>query len=364
MMFWTLMFPILLSLMFHVAFSNINKSETFKKSSIAVVNNTEFQKNDTFKTALSYITKEDKQKGSKDYFDVTYCDRTKAENLLKDGKIVGFINFDNGPNLYVKDTGIYQTILSQFLNNYIQSDSAVKTIAKENPAALRNFAENSKNGDYLNPVSPSKSNPDETLNYYYALIAMTCLYGGMFGLKEVEAVQANQTAQGARVNLAPVHKMKIFAYSLCAATAVQFSTVLILIAFLAFVLKIDFGGKIAFILLASVAGCFTGVSFGAVISALVKNRNGMKFAVLITGTMTLSFLSGLMFEGMKYIVQTNAPILAYLNPANAITDAFYSLYYYDTYSRFFTNIALLFGFTAVFYLIVYFVIRRQRYESI
>lgn len=364
MMFWTLLFPILLSLMFHVAFSNIGKSETFQKSSIAVVSNAEFQKTDTFKTALTYITKDDKSTGAKDYFDVTYCDRTKAESLLKDGKIIGYINFDNGPKIYVKDTGINQTILNQFLNNYLQTVSAAKTIVKENPAAIRNFTENSKSEDYLKSVSPSKSNPDETLNYYYALIAMACLYGGMFGLKEVEAVQANQTPQGARVNLAPVHKMKVFACSLCAATLVQFTAVLVLIAFLAFVLKIDFGGKVAFLLLACVASCFTGVSFGAAISALVKNRTGLKLAILITGTIILSFLSGLMFEGMKYIVQTNAPIIAYLNPANAITDAFYSLYYYDTYTRFFTNIALLFGFTAVFYLITYFVMRRQRYESI
>lgn len=364
MMFWTLMFPILLSVMFHFAFSNIGKSETFQKSSIAVVNNAEFQKNETFKTALSYITKDDKSTGAKDYFDVTYCDRAKAESLLKNDKIIGFINFDNGPKLFVKDTGINQTILNQFLNNYLQSTSAVKTIVKENPAAMRNFAENSKSEDYLKSVSPSKSNPDETLNYFYALIAMACLYGGMFGLKEVEAVQANQTPQGARINLAPVHKMKIFACSLCAATLVQFIVVLVLIAFLAFVLKIDFGGKIALILLASLASCFTGVSFGAAISALVKNRNGLKFAILITGTMTLSFLSGLMFEDIKYIVETNAPVLSYLNPANAITDAFYSLYYYDTYTRFFNNIALLFGFSAVFYLITYFVMRRQRYDSI
>jgi ABC-2 type transport system permease protein len=63
-------------------------------------------------------------------------------------------------------------------------------------------------------------------------------------------------------------------------------------------------------------------------------------------------------------MQKYVPVAAFLNPANAITDSFYSLYYYDTNTRFFSNIAILLGFSAVFYLGVYFVMRRQRYESI
>jgi ABC-2 type transport system permease protein len=284
--------------------------------------------------------------------------------MLKNDKIIGYIDFDNGPKLYVKDSGIGQTILEQFINNFLQTTAAAGTIAKENPAAMQNFAANMKNIDYLHEVSPTSANPDSTLNYFYALIAMTCLYGGMLGLREVSAIQANQSAQGARLNLAPVHKLKVFIYSLFTATVVQIAACLLLVAYLAFVLGVDFGGKVPFILLACVAGCFTGVSYGAAIGAVTKKNEGLKIAILITVTMTLSFLSGLMYDDMKYIVQTNAPVLGYLNPANAITDALYSLYYYNTYTRFFTNIAILFGFTAVFDLIVYFVLRRQRYESI
>ncbi len=100
------------------------------------------------------------------------------------------------------------------------------------------------------------------------------------------------------------------------------------------------------------------------IASFIKKGEGIKIAVLVTVTMALSFMSGLMFGNIKYIVQTACPAAAYLNPASVITDTFYSLYYYDTYTRFFTNIALLLGFTIVFYLIVYFNLRRQRYESI
>jgi ABC-2 type transport system permease protein len=362
-MFWTLLFPIILGTMFHFALANIESSYNFQKSDIAVVNNTEYQGDSNFRTALSDVTGKSKAAGSQDLFNVTYCNETSAEELLKNDKIIGYVDFDNGPKMVVKESGFGQTILNEFLNQYLQTSAAVTTIAKTNPAALSTL-DISGGGNYLKEVSPNKTKPDTTLNYFYALIGMACLYGGMFGMKEVSAIQANQTAQGARVNLAPVHKMKIFVYSLCAATAVQLIAVLVLILYLALVLGVNFGGKLPFILLACLASCLTGVSMGAMIASLTKKGEGIKMAVLITSTMTLSFLSGLMSSDVKYLVQTGAPVIAYLNPANAITDAFYSLYYYDTYTRFFTNIALLLGFTAVFYLIVYFKLRRQRYESI
>ena len=47
-----------------------------------------------------------------------------------------------------------------------------------------------------------------------------------------------------------------------------------------------------------------------------------------------------------------------------ISDAFYALYYYSDYSRFFLNIGILAGFSLVFYLVVYFTTRRQKYASL
>ena len=194
--------------------------------------------------------------------------------------------------------------------------------------------------------------------------AMLATESGFFGMKEVNAIQANQSAQGARVNLAPVHKFKVFFSAICAATAVQAICVFVMLAYLVFVLNVDFGTKVPLILLACVVSSFTGVSYGAFLSSVIKSGEGLKISLLISSSLAMSFLSGLMYVDMKYIVEKNAPVIAFLNPANAVTDAFYSLYYYDTNTRFFTNIAILLGFSAVFYLGVYFVMRRQKYESI
>jgi ABC-2 type transport system permease protein len=97
---------------------------------------------------------------------------------------------------------------------------------------------------------------------------------------------------------------------------------------------------------------------------VLKCGEGLKTGVVISLSMIMSYLSGLMSAQVKYQAVKSLPILAYINPGNLIADAFYSLYYYNTYERYFLNVILLFAFSVVFYLVVYFVMRRQQYESI
>ncbi len=90
----------------------------------------------------------------------------------------------------------------------------------------------------------------------------------------------------------------------------------------------------------------------------------MKSAVIVAVTMGGSFLAGMMYAQMKYIVYDKAPVLAYLNPVNLITDSFYSLYYFTDMGRYFQNLALLLVMTIVFGLGTYLSLRRRRYASI
>jgi ABC-2 type transport system permease protein len=77
-----------------------------------------------------------------------------------------------------------------------------------------------------------------------------------------------------------------------------------------------------------------------------------------------SFLSGMMFVDMKYLVIKKAPILSYINPVNLLTDSFYSLYYYDSLDRYYMNIGLLLIMVVVLGVASYLGLRRKTYASI
>ena len=362
-MFWIFMFPILLATLFKMAIPDVGNLEKFEPIDIAVVSNIEYQESDAFKSALSSVS--DKASDSDLMFNVKVTTEEEANELLINNKVIGYILMDNGPKVIVKESGFSQTILKGFISNYLQITSQYGNILEANPAAVQNFmSEIADNKSYIKEVSQTSASPNSSLVYYYALIAMTCLYGGMLGTKEVINIQANQSAQGARVSLAPTNKLKVFASSILAATVIQILIILFLLVFLKFALNIDFGNQLAYVLLTVVAGSFVGVSFGAMIGSVIIGRETLKSGILISVTMLCSFLSGMMWLDMKYIVTNKFPIMAYINPANVISDAFYALYYYDTYTRFFINIGLLFGFSIIFYLITFFTMRRQKYASI
>ncbi|MFT9076436.1 ABC transporter permease [Ethanoligenens sp.] len=364
-LFWSIIFPLVLATFFSMAFSNIGKSDMFSEIPIAVVNNPAYQQDTSFQQAIQSVGSK-QANGTKALFKVQLLSQAQADDALKNNKIDGYIlpsDSDENMQVIVKESNTGQTILKSFVDEYLQYTAAYKDIATQNPAAMRT-AMQVKTQAFIRTVSLSKTTPKASVTYFYALIAMACMYGSFWGLREINAVQANQTMQGARVNMAPVHKTRVFFASLCAALTVQTAGVFLLVGYMRFALNVQFGSQTGYILLACFAGSMAGVLFGAVVGAALKIGEGLKMAILIGLSMLLSFLSGLMYNKMIYIIETHIPLLNRINPAALTANAFYSLYYYDTPGQYLRNVGLLFVISGIFFAIIYFALRRQKYESL
>lgn len=361
LIFWTLIYPLILATFFSLAFGNLASADNFKSIPIAVVDSAEYQSDINFQTALRSVS-DDNDNAVQKLFHVSLLTERDASDSLRNGLIKGYIIFD-GMHIIVKESGIDQTILKSFLDNYLQFSSAYKTVLMGNPSHAKSIIIDAEK-NFIQSVSPNNKPANANIINFYALISMAVMMGGFFGSKEIEDIQADLTSRGARLNMIPVNKMRAFGYSMSAAILIQFISLLILIGYLAFVLKVDFGRQIGYILLLCFAGSLMGVSFGAFIMAVVKGGSGVKTAIMIAISMLLSSVAGLQSPNLKYIVTHAVPALAYINPANLVTDAFYSLYYYTTYTRFFINVALLAAFSVVFFIVVVLTTRRQRYASL
>lgn len=107
-----------------------------------------------------------------------------------------------------------------------------------------------------------------------------------------------------------------------------------------------------------------GISFGVMIGVSNRKSDEAKTVILTSTSMVCSFLAGMMVGTMKQLIADNVPILGKINPVTMVTDALYSLYYYNTLDRYFYNIISLLIFTAVMISISYVFIRRKKYDSI
>ena len=360
LVFWTLLFPIILSVFFKMGFSNLNTTENFRPIPVAVVDDAQYRQDAPFRQALQTVSK-----GNGRLFDLTETTKDNADELLKENKIYGYLTAGSPVGVTVKAAGYEQSILKSFADSYLQTFSAASYLIRKNPSAAAGIAESLEaQQDYTEALPSGGGGTDSTTLYFYSLVAMACLYGSFWGMNEVVDIQADLSQRAARVNVAPVRKMKVFLSGIAASFAVDFAEVLLLLVFLRFALNISFGAKTGFVVLTALIGTATGIFFGAFVGAAVKASEGMKVGVLIGLSILGSALAGMMYEGIKYLIQQYVPILGYLNPANLLTDAFYCLYCFDTYGRYALDLGILGGFILFFGAITYLIIRRQKYASL
>ena len=350
LIFWTYAFPIIMATFFYMAFSDIENSEKLDIIDIAVVDNEAFNNNFALSQSIKVLSNNDSDGRM---FDTRYVTEEEAKNLLENDEITGYILCGENVSVVVNGSGINETIFKSVVEEVSQSG---------NVAADLMSMEIYKTS--ANVTDISKSNLSYTMIEFYTLIAMTCLYGGLLGVTAINQNLANMSNNGKRVSVSPIKKGGMVLSSLMAAYIVQVIGIAILFVYTIFALKVDYGNNLLMIVLLSLVGCLAGTSVGVAIAACVKGNENTKTGIIIAYTMLCCFLSGMMGITMKYIVDKNVPFINKINPANMITDGFYSLYYYDTKERFYMNIISLLVFSAVAVLISLGSLRRQKYDSI
>ncbi|VDN48834.1 ABC transporter permease [Petrocella atlantisensis] len=360
MIFWTMIFPLLLATFFSLAFSGLNDHERFNTINIGIIDDDNYQNDYAFQALIQSLSQDEEP-----MFAAFLMKESEAKEKLVSSQIDGYIHVGSPMTLTVHQRGFNQSVIKLFLDQYSQTYSAVINIIEGDVTAVHGLVNSLEEGtEYTKEFQLSKANPDNTLMYFYALIAMSCLYGSFFGLREVIDIQADQSAHAARVNLSPVHKLKAFIYSGASSVLIHTTELMILLAYLHFGLGIDFGHQYGFVLFTTFIGSVVGITMGALIGVVVKGGEGIKTAICIGVSMLGSFLGGMMYGDMKYIIDQNVPIIGRLNPVNVLADAFYALYYYDDYERYSMNILNLIIFILVFSMIAYTIIRREKYASI
>ncbi|MCI9585867.1 MAG: ABC transporter permease [Bacilli bacterium] len=372
LIFWTFAFPILMGIFFNLAFSDIENSEKLDVIDIAVVKSDEFDKNIIFKEAFESLSDSDDK-----LFDIDYTNLDKAKQLLEDDKITGYLVFNDDINIVVSSSGINETILKYVVNEISSNAEMINTLAANdinNEIEKGNYNINyeeiyagayalvSKDTAKLHNIS--NKNLSYTMIEYYTLIAMACLYGGILSMYIINYKLANMNSVGKRTAISPVHRGQMLVSSLLASYVVQLICVAILFVFTIFVLNVDYGDNLPMIILLALAGSLAGLSLGVIVATLIKANENAKTGILIAITMLGCFLSGMMGITMKYIVDTNVPLVNMINPASMITDGFYALYYYSTLDRFIFDIVSLLVFSILLIFISYFGLRRQKYDSI
>ena len=315
LLFWTFVFPLVLGTMFKLAFSNIENSEKLNVIPIAIVDNEDFQGNEAFCRTFETLSDES---SDEQMFDTVYVSKDEADTLLSDGDVDGVLYMNGAePEIWIHENGINQTVLQYVVDEIVHTSAIMeKRVRNEmEQGAMPDIEALYKNvmeqvaGRESNLVDASRKNLSYTMIEYYTLIAMACLYGGILGMTALSRNLPNMGNLGKRTAIVPISKAKTMFSSLLAAYCTQLIGLAILFVYTIFVMKVDYGENLPYVILLALAGSLAGLTLAIMVTTVVKTGENGKLGILIGITMACCFLSGMMGITMKYIIEKHVAVL-------------------------------------------------------
>ena len=360
LIFWTFAFPIIIGTLFNMAFSNLDKEEMFTTIPLGIVNDDNYNNNQVYKMAFDYLGSND---NDNKIFDIKYGTIDEMKKYLEDEDVSGYLYLDNTSHIVIKNNGFNQSIIKYVVEEINMVSNGINSIEFSSIEEIGKYANTLLNSE-VKTSNTSNKNMSMTMIEFYSLIAMTCLYGATLSMYSLNQILPNMSNKGKRVGVSPVSRLKLIVSCLSASFIAQVLGVLLLFLYTIFVLNVDYGNNIFLVLLLSFVGSFAGLSLGIFMSSVLKKDENAKTGIIIAYTMACSFFAGMMGMTMKYIIDTNAPIINIINPVNMITDGLYALYYYNTLDRYIFNVISLLVFSFILIIISFMFFRRQKYDSI
>lgn len=356
--FWPFLFPLALATLMYFAIGQMDQAD-FETVPAAVVVEKEGAAVNSF---LTFVDAMDESSG---LIRAEKMTEEAALQALEKGEAEGIFYVGNDVRLTVSGNGFPESILQSVLASYQSGEEAVKDIARLHPEGMQDALEKMKEYDTaVNQVSLGGTTIDGNVQIFYALIGMACLYGCFIGFGCALWLQANLTALAARRCVAPVHRLKLILTEFGAGFLVHFANMIVLLAYMRYVLKLEFTGSFAEMTGLVLVGSMFGVSMGIFVGSLGKVGEGIRIGILLGISMSLSFLAGLMDASVKDAVEQHAPVLSRVNPAALISDALYCINVYDAPERFADNMVILIIMSALMVGGAFLIVRRERYGSI
>lgn len=357
--FWSMLFPIILCTCFVVAFSNISDYK-FHSIPVAIVYE---QENEAFRQTVDSLSKDDSQ--GEAFLKIQEVSQGDAEKLLNKNKVDAIIIVNDSIDIIVNDSGINQTAISSFVNQYLQTETLIKDIAQNNPEQLADIIDSiSDSSDYISHAAISDNVASPVTAYYFSLIGMAALFGCYLGSTCARQLKADITSEGLRKCISPASRAILILSEFMVSLTIHLSGLAILLFYMKFVVKINLGNQLGYIYLTCLIGSLFGVSFGMFVGSIPKIKENVQVGVLTLLSLLSSFFSGLMMADMKIIIQKHAPWFAKINPATLIQDSLYSLLIYDNHDRYFENMIILSFMALILCLASIFMTRRTTYANL
>jgi len=352
-LFWNMAFPIIMGVIFHIAFGTIDFSLNTIPVAIVLAG-------DLSPIAAAFYGALPSFEG---FLDATVTYQAYANTLLFERDVAGVFVLGNGIELMTTGGGISVSILETMANEFMAIAGAVGNIATVNPESVAGAIAAIEG--YTTSLTPFRQlGAGSMQNYFYVMLAVGCFMGVHMGLNGAEQLQPDMSLQGARVSIAPVSKIKLFFESLFSGVLVQFFMSVIIIAFYMFVLGVEFGTRIGLLVLACLVASAMSVALGMFIASVTEGKVKTKRTIVMALTNIFFIAGGMMSIAIRNVVRQHVFILDRLNPIVLISDTFVTLAIRENLQMYVQNMIIMAVATVVLVVVSGTIMARRKYANL
>lgn len=360
----TLLFPLVLCLLFIAAFSGLNGAYADVTTRLGIVEDDHYAAAPGLSKTMDAISEEN---ADPRIATITgFEDEDAAIEAANSNAIDAYlrVDADGTPALHVASRmngELQPAVLEAVLDDYLHArDVQARLAAREPEAAAEGGARVALRTDAVKTrqLKVTESSPDPSVRYYFALLGMAAGMGMVFACHAVKSTQAGSTPVGGRVSLAGIARWKVLLGVLVGAWVCELVSLLLLAAFMRWVCGVDFGPRgplvVAALAVCALAACATGSLFGT----LGRLGRGSLLSALVALLSLFTGLYGTASQRLADTIEARLPLACHVNPLWQMTHAFFSLLYYDTLEPFAMSCLALLGTSVAFFVLALLRMRR------
>ncbi|WP_432290307.1 ABC transporter permease [Olsenella uli] len=392
---WCLAFPIILATLFIFMFGSLKNSDTVMSVPVAVVKDASWE-GSGFSQVVGALSGGDGEKDAGDGAAVAtgasdgslldvheVASIAEGEKLLDDGQVFGVyaVDADGDPKVTLgegagstdgtSEKSVNRSILEAVASSYTQTASLVERAVRENPAILSDpsaIAGAIGLQAEIERVSLTRSTPDDTVRFYYALLGMAALFASTTAAISLLHAAGDLSPLGARRCVGGQGRLKMLTGTLIGCWASAYFCLVLVFLYVRFVAGVDFAGREGLALIGLAAASFLAVTLGMLVAVLPlrggeQSRTGLLTAVNCGGSL-FAGLYGMPAMALADEIARACPAEAWLNPPKLISDTFTDLYFYESTQPFFAHVAVCAGLGVALLAVATLIFRRQRYEHL
>lgn len=381
---WALAFPLILSTVFMMMFGPLDDQAEIDPIPLVVVNPADDVDGQSFQAFLDALSDDE---DGEPLFAITYAPNAEEslalveENMAGESPYVGYVQLsEDTPDVHVTSvsdlTGIEQlktSVLIMAMDNYVANAAMIHDLVNGNPSLLAQPDVAETLASMTEPIEATvrttvtANQPKESVRFYFALLGMAALFGGTLGMIAFQRLKPNTSPLGARRALGATSHGRTVAATVAASWAITFACLCVTYLYMRYVAGVDFGGRDDVCLLTTAIAALTATALGCAISAIPKVPESGKSGILTGIVCFASLFAGLYGEPtmeLADMISANFPVLDYVNPAVQISQAFYSIMYYDSLAPMAGHLTILLVMALVLFALSAQSLRRQRYASL